>query len=144
MTAGHPPAGWDRAARLVDEGLAALRSAARAWRDTRRPPDFWVDARCARSCYACEVAFGLVTRKHHCRACGRVFCARCSSKTLPAPEGEPGERRRACDACHAAAEERLARGAPAAPRAGVGRDARADADPSRASRGIRVLSLIHI
>ena len=135
MTAGHPPAGWDRAARLVDEGLAALRSAARAWRDTRRPPDFWVDARCARSCYACEVAFGLVTRKHHCRACGRVFCARCSSKTSWRPRASRGRRRvRRVPRRGGGAP---ARGVPAGPRAGVGRDARGRGSLARVARGTR-------
>ena len=26
----------------------------------------------------CGVTFSLVRRRHHCRSCGRVFCAKCS------------------------------------------------------------------
>uniref|UniRef100_A0A8D0CG07 Hepatocyte growth factor-regulated tyrosine kinase substrate n=1 Tax=Scleropages formosus TaxID=113540 RepID=A0A8D0CG07_SCLFO len=46
-----------------------------------RAPD-WVDAE---ECHRCRVQFGVVTRKHHCRACGQIFCGKCSSKysTIP-------------------------------------------------------------
>ncbi len=30
------------------------------------------------TCYKCNGAFGLLNRKHHCRACGRIFCNPCS------------------------------------------------------------------
>jgi hypothetical protein len=33
-------------------------------------------------CFAgCDVGFGIVERKHHCRRCGEIFCAAHSSKT---------------------------------------------------------------
>uniref|UniRef100_A0A3P8ZU61 Hepatocyte growth factor-regulated tyrosine kinase substrate n=1 Tax=Esox lucius TaxID=8010 RepID=A0A3P8ZU61_ESOLU len=46
-----------------------------------RAPD-WVDAE---ECHRCRVQFGVMTRKHHCRACGQIFCGKCSSKysTIP-------------------------------------------------------------
>ncbi|PKU31189.1 hepatocyte growth factor-regulated tyrosine kinase substrate isoform x1 [Limosa lapponica baueri] len=46
-----------------------------------KAPD-WVDAE---ECHRCRVQFGVVTRKHHCRACGQIFCGKCSSKysTIP-------------------------------------------------------------
>ena len=99
----------------------------------------WVDARCARSCYACEVAFGFVTRKHHRRACGRVFCARCSSKTLPAPEGEPGSA--GARATRATPRRRSWRGARPPPRAPGSAATRARRIPRARREGDRAGSL---
>lgn len=31
-------------------------------------------------CRACNAEFGVLTRRHHCRSCGRVFCDNCSSQ----------------------------------------------------------------
>lgn len=41
-------------------------------------------------CPTCERKFGFFQRKHHCRRCGRIFCALCSSNTdvLTYNEGE--------------------------------------------------------
>ena len=35
-------------------------------------PDTHVD-----KCEDCEVLFGYLTRKHHCRSCGKIFCSNC-------------------------------------------------------------------
>jgi len=32
------------------------------------------------NCYRCRVEFGMFTRKHHCRACGQIFCDKCSKR----------------------------------------------------------------
>jgi hypothetical protein len=32
---------------------------------------------CAKSCFSCRSEFTLTNRRHHCRACGRVFCGKC-------------------------------------------------------------------
>ena len=88
-----------RAARAVREGLDALRLRASRWGAPR--PRFWIDERTTKSCFECGVAFSLVTRKHHCRACGRVFCQKCSSHALPPRDDPEGPPERACDVCFA-------------------------------------------
>jgi len=95
-----------RAARAVREVLDAMRLRASRWGAPR--PRFWIDERTTKSCFECGVAFSLVTRKHHCRACGRVFCQKCSSHALPPRDDPGGPAERACDVCfasHAAAAE---------------------------------------
>jgi growth factor-regulated tyrosine kinase substrate len=53
-------------------------------------PD-WADGD---SCYRCRTEFGLLTRKHHCRACGQIFCDRCSNKQMFLPQF--GIEKKAC------------------------------------------------
>lgn len=43
------------------------------------PPPWVPDAK-AESCMRCGRLFGLLRRRHHCRLCGRVVCADCSTK----------------------------------------------------------------
>jgi hypothetical protein len=45
----------------------------------------------APTCTACGVNFGVITRRHHCRICGLVFCQSCSNQAV---HGE-----RACQLC---------------------------------------------
>ncbi|EGP90843.1 uncharacterized protein MYCGRDRAFT_31161, partial [Zymoseptoria tritici IPO323] len=37
------------------------------------------------SCPVCHTIFGLFTRKHHCRKCGRVVCSACSPHRITIP-----------------------------------------------------------
>ncbi|AKJ03671.1 FYVE-type zinc finger protein [Archangium gephyra] len=60
-------------------------------------------------CTKCMTSFGLFTRKHHCRQCGKIFCSSCSSKTMVVvkPATKPDEQDveqsaeavRVCDGC---------------------------------------------
>lgn len=44
-------------------------------------------------------AFSLVTRRHHCRRCGRVVCHSCSSKRILIPKLYDNVMVRVCDDC---------------------------------------------
>lgn len=61
----------------------------------------WVSEDLVKNCMACKTKFSLVNRKHHCRKCGGVYCASCTSKRTPVLN-LPGYRipRRVCDRCY--------------------------------------------
>lgn len=57
----------------------------------------WADGN---TCHRCRVTFSLVLRKHHCRACGQVFCQQCSSKTSTLPKFGFEKEVRVCESCY--------------------------------------------
>jgi len=59
-------------------------------------PD-WQDGEC---CFRCRTQFTLVARKHHCRNCGNIFCAKCSSQQIPIPKLNIEKNVRVCDGCY--------------------------------------------
>uniref|UniRef100_A0A287AUI3 Hepatocyte growth factor-regulated tyrosine kinase substrate n=1 Tax=Sus scrofa TaxID=9823 RepID=A0A287AUI3_PIG len=61
-----------------------------------RAPD-WVDAE---ECHRCRVQFGVMTRKHHCRACGQIFCGKCSSRCSTIPKFGIEKEVRVCEPCY--------------------------------------------
>lgn len=71
-----------------------------------QPPWLWMPDNTALRCMKCKKEFGLFTRKHHCRRCGRIFCDDCSSHTKdisnrltrPGSAAETGAVR-LCDGC---------------------------------------------
>ncbi|KAL5640041.1 hypothetical protein ACGC1H_007367 [Rhizoctonia solani] len=69
-------------------------------------PPIWVPDREAPVCMRCQSAFGWRRRKHHCRICGRVVCASCSSKNFfvmdPSSPNASKSRKpeRACILCY--------------------------------------------
>jgi len=82
--------------------------------------DFWMPDQSCRVCYDCDAQFTILNRRHHCRHCGRVFCARCTANSVPRSPGdaarEDGERIRVCNYCYKRwlEEEAAARGDAAA------------------------------
>uniref|UniRef100_A0A0K2V3S4 Hepatocyte growth factor-regulated tyrosine kinase substrate n=1 Tax=Lepeophtheirus salmonis TaxID=72036 RepID=A0A0K2V3S4_LEPSM len=50
-------------------------------------------------CHRCRVEFGVMTRQHHCRACGQVFCSKCSSKSCNLPKFGIEKEVRVCESC---------------------------------------------
>ena len=60
----------------------------------------WVKDETALGCKLCGQPFGLLRRKHHCRACGGIYCDKCSSRTCRIPESTYTGLERVCDTCY--------------------------------------------
>ena len=101
-------------------------SRASAGSDAKRHPSFkkthWVKDKDAKACghEPCSRPFTVLLRRHHCRACGLVFCARCvetrllldpqtaepvTSRVAAAAETAPGVAARVCVRCYERAFE---------------------------------------
>lgn len=63
-----------------------------------RPP-VWIPDVQAPKCMSCEANFTVVKRRHHCRNCGKVFCARCSANSVPLPKYGHHKPVRVCNKC---------------------------------------------
>uniref|UniRef100_A0A1I7ZU44 FYVE-type domain-containing protein n=1 Tax=Steinernema glaseri TaxID=37863 RepID=A0A1I7ZU44_9BILA len=59
----------------------------------------WVPDSDCEQCTACGSPFTIVRRRHHCRNCGRIFCARCSANSLSLPELGYDRKVRVCNLC---------------------------------------------
>ncbi|KAK3674915.1 Mitochondrial distribution and morphology protein 12 [Recurvomyces mirabilis] len=62
--------------------------------------EFWMKDENARDCFYCGQSFSTFRRKHHCRTCGQIFDARCTSLVSGRPFGQPGTLR-LCRPCEA-------------------------------------------
>ncbi|KAG6727444.1 hypothetical protein I3843_02G114100 [Carya illinoinensis] len=94
-----------------DKTFSDLVGIVKSWIPWRSEPanvsrDFWMPDHSCRVCYECDSQFTVFNRRHHCRHCGRVFCARCTSNSVPVPSGvdpttaqEERERIRVCNYC---------------------------------------------
>lgn len=64
------------------------------------------------ACSSCHERFSWTRRRHHCRNCGNVVCAKCSSNSMPLPKVGTTKPVRVCTNCHiqllAAAVQRTA------------------------------------
>ncbi|XP_045485941.1 lateral signaling target protein 2 homolog [Pieris rapae] len=63
-----------------------------------RAPE-WVPDIAAASCMRCTAHFTAFRRRHHCRNCGKVFCASCSSNSIPLPRYGQMKPVRVCEEC---------------------------------------------
>ena len=50
-----------------------------------RKINYWIKDDSVNNCYSCNEEFNLFKRKHHCRACGRIFCFYCCNNFIKLP-----------------------------------------------------------
>ncbi|KAL9041553.1 MAG: hypothetical protein Q9180_001205 [Flavoplaca navasiana] len=60
--------------------------------------EYWMKDENARDCFYCGDPFSTFRRKHHCRTCGQIFDAKCTSILPGAQFGHPGSIR-VCKPC---------------------------------------------
>lgn len=60
----------------------------------------WIHDSDANECLRCRAEFTAIRRRHHCRACGNIFCHACSSKQAPIPKFGIEKEVRVCDTCY--------------------------------------------
>ncbi|CAL8348216.1 unnamed protein product [Gadus morhua 'NCC'] len=65
----------------------------------------WVPDAQAQVCMKCQVKFTFTKRRHHCRACGKVFCAVCSNLKFRLTHLD-GKEGRVCISCHSSLVKR--------------------------------------
>ncbi|EFN79213.1 Myotubularin-related protein 3 [Harpegnathos saltator] len=62
-------------------------------------PTLWVPDHAVTQCMGCNTKFWLGRRKHHCRCCGKIFCADCSENFIPLPSEQLYNPVRVCSDC---------------------------------------------
>ena len=60
--------------------------------------EYWMRDENARDCFYCGDSFSTFRRKHHCRTCGQIFDAKCTSLVSGVPFGQSGTIR-VCKPC---------------------------------------------
>ncbi|XP_022729657.1 1-phosphatidylinositol-3-phosphate 5-kinase FAB1A-like isoform X2 [Durio zibethinus] len=102
-----------------DNKLSDFVDIVKSWIPRRSEPlnvsrDFWMPDQSCMVCYECDSQFTVFNRRHHCRLCGRVFCAKCTANSVPAPSDKPRasredwERIRVCNYCFKQWEQGIA------------------------------------
>jgi len=69
-----------------------------ALEDLNKRPE-WVPDKEAPDCHLCACQFNVFKRRHHCRACGEVFCDDCSTNRITLPRLNYTSEVRVCNRC---------------------------------------------
>ncbi|CAF3510717.1 unnamed protein product [Rotaria socialis] len=64
-------------------------------------PSYWVPNKDVHECSTCKLVFGSDHSKHHCRACGHVFCDTCTMHRRVVAWIDTEKAVRVCDKCYA-------------------------------------------
>uniref|UniRef100_S4RR47 FYVE-type domain-containing protein n=1 Tax=Petromyzon marinus TaxID=7757 RepID=S4RR47_PETMA len=72
----------DTVAQLKEKLVELLRDKDTLWKKTdqleaEKQQYFWQPDHNTKKCTSCKMEFGILTRKHHCRSCGLIFCSNC-------------------------------------------------------------------
>lgn len=59
---------------------------------------FWMPDHFASNCMDCDLKFTVMKRRHHCRACGRILCSKCSGMKASL-EYLQNKEERVCSSC---------------------------------------------
>eukprot|EP00406_Dinophysis_acuminata_P079571 CAMPEP_0179257752 /NCGR_PEP_ID=MMETSP0797-20121207/24954_1 /TAXON_ID=47934 /ORGANISM="Dinophysis acuminata, Strain DAEP01" /LENGTH=477 /DNA_ID=CAMNT_0020965747 /DNA_START=22 /DNA_END=1452 /DNA_ORIENTATION=+ len=67
----------------------------------------WVQDSDVTECNGCSAGFGMMTWKHHCRACGNIYCHKCCNKEITytpytriQEDGYTQKKKKVCDGCY--------------------------------------------
>eukprot|EP01062_Namystynia_karyoxenos_P028749 TRINITY_DN21742_c0_g1_i1.p1 TRINITY_DN21742_c0_g1~~TRINITY_DN21742_c0_g1_i1.p1 ORF type:complete len:926 (+),score=158.60 TRINITY_DN21742_c0_g1_i1:117-2894(+) len=85
----------------------------------------WQSDRDAQLCGRCERAFTVLWRRHHCRACGLIFCSTCCHRKVALPHLGYEAPQRVCMSCDSALPSPLERWRHRHNLAGTGADSQA-------------------
>ncbi|XP_026754030.2 lateral signaling target protein 2 homolog [Galleria mellonella] len=88
-----------REERRVAQTTDATSTDANTGTGVERLPE-WVPDIAAAACMRCQAHFTAFRRRHHCRNCGKVFCASCSSNSIPLPRYGQMKPVRVCEECY--------------------------------------------
>ncbi|XP_061139662.1 early endosome antigen 1-like isoform X4 [Syngnathus typhle] len=85
--------------RKVDDTTAAMQELGRENQSLRSQSlaRKWAEDHEVRNCMTCHKGFSVTVRKHHCRQCGKIFCAECSSRKALMPFSTKPVR--VCETC---------------------------------------------
>ncbi|XP_061140159.1 early endosome antigen 1-like isoform X2 [Syngnathus typhle] len=86
--------------RKVDDTTAAMQELGRENQSLRQSQSLarkWAEDHEVRNCMTCHKGFSVTVRKHHCRQCGKIFCAECSSRKALMPFSTKPVR--VCETC---------------------------------------------
>eukprot|EP01060_Flectonema_neradi_P017358 TRINITY_DN2425_c0_g1_i1.p1 TRINITY_DN2425_c0_g1~~TRINITY_DN2425_c0_g1_i1.p1 ORF type:complete len:445 (+),score=95.74 TRINITY_DN2425_c0_g1_i1:100-1434(+) len=78
----------------MEEGLSRLRN-----RHSTEPRPKWIPNEASTTCQGCSTAFSFFLRRHHCRACGGLFCANCTKSRTLKNLSYGNKQQRVCTSC---------------------------------------------
>ncbi|XP_021374659.1 myotubularin-related protein 3-like isoform X1 [Mizuhopecten yessoensis] len=68
--------------------------------DTESKMVKWVPDHAVTHCGNCDLSFGMINRKHHCRNCGNIFCHDCTNYYTSIPQQNLMSPERVCQSCY--------------------------------------------